>query len=128
MTFSFPKNEKLKSRKVIELLFTEGKSISKFPLRLVFIQTSFHDETQVKAGFSVPKRKFKKAVDRNRIKRYIREAYRLNKGGFFNNLSTSYAFMFLYIGKEEPSFDELNKTMGQLLTKFLKNTHENETK
>ncbi len=120
MKFSFPQNEKLKSQKLIEKMFAEGNTVSKFPIRLVFLPTTFNNEVKVQAGFSVPKRKFKKAVDRNHIKRLIREAYRLNKGDFFNNLPTSYAFMFLYLGKEVPSFHNINKSMEQLLKHFLK--------
>ncbi|NAS30936.1 ribonuclease P protein component [Flavobacteriaceae bacterium R38] len=122
MSNSFPKEEKLKSRKLIEKLFSDGKSVSKFPLKLVFIPLTEHQSTSVNvlAGFSVPKRKFKKAVDRNHIKRLIRESYRLQKTTLFNNLPTSYAFMFLYLGKEQPSFIQLNKSMEQLLNRFLK--------
>lgn len=121
MNYSFPKKEKLKSRKLIEQLFTEGKSVSKFPLKLIFIPlTEHHQSTSVNilAGFSVPKRKFKKAVTRNHIKRLIRETYRLQKPDFFNNLSTSYAFMFLYLDKKEPTFIQLNKSMEHLLNRF----------
>ncbi|NER14231.1 ribonuclease P protein component [Leptobacterium flavescens] len=122
----FPREEKLKSNLLIEQLFSEGSSVSKYPLKLIYVKTEPEDDVKVKAGFSVPKRKFKKAVQRNQIKRLIREAYRLNKSNLFNNLSTSYAFMFLYLGKEEPDFSELNTTMERLLTRFLKQTQTDE--
>jgi len=117
MSNSFPKEEKLKSKKLIETLFSEGKAVSKFPLKLVYVPIPEHFKTL--AGFSVPKRRFKKAVDRNHIKRLIRESYRLQKAEFFNNLPTSYAFMFLYLGKEQPTFQQLEKSMEQLLKRFL---------
>lgn len=121
MDFNFPKNEKLKSRKLIERLFAEGKSVSKYPLRLVFMPlTEAGISTQ--AGFSVSKRTFKKAVNRNQVKRLMREAYRLNKNEALSTIAQPYAFMFLFTGKEIPSFENVNKTMVQLLRKFTENT------
>ncbi|NJX13986.1 ribonuclease P protein component [Tamlana crocina] len=119
MKFTYGKKEKLKSKKLIDQLFTEGKSVSAFPLRLVYLSTTFDDDVMAKTGVSVSKRNFKTAVARNRIKRLLREAYRLNKGQYFNNLTTPHAFMILYIGKEKPSFDQVEKRMNQLFTKFL---------
>lgn len=119
MSYRFPKEEKLKSRKCIEQLFQEGKAVSKFPLKLIYIATKLPHEVPIQAGVSVTKRRFKKAVTRNRIKRLMREAYRLRKNDVFNNISTSYAFMFLYLGKQEPTFEEIDNTMGKLLEKFL---------
>jgi ribonuclease P protein component len=118
----FPKNEKLKSKKLIEKIFTEANGISKYPLKVFYTSSPYNDVPLIQAGFSVSKRNFKNAVDRNRIKRLMREAYRLKKNILFNNLSTPYAFMFLYIGKNRPDFVQIEKTMEQLLTKFLKQT------
>lgn len=120
MNTSYPKKEKLKSKKLIEQLFIEGKSISVFPLRLVYLQTEFLDDVTIKASVSVSKRYFKSAVDRNYIKRLMREAYRLNKPPYFNNFSTQYAFMILYIGKTKPTFAEMDKKMKLLFEKFHK--------
>ncbi|GAA3566665.1 ribonuclease P protein component [Snuella lapsa] len=118
MTATYPKKEKLKSKKLIEQLFSEGQSVSAYPLRLVYIQTTFNDGTQFKTGVSVSKRNFKNAVDRNRVKRLLREAYRLNKAIYFNNITTQYAFMILYIGKDEPSFELVETKMKRLFEKF----------
>ena len=119
MKYRFPKEEKLKSKKCVELLFNEGASVTKFPLRLVFIATDLPKDVPVQAGVSVAKRRFKKAVTRNHIKRLMREAYRLHKNEVFNRISTSYAFMFLYIGKQEPTFEEVETSMARLLEKFI---------
>ncbi|WP_040279570.1 ribonuclease P protein component [Psychroserpens damuponensis] len=120
MSFSYPKKEKLKSQKLIEHLFSEGKSVSAYPLRMVYLKSNFDDDTQFKTGVSVSKRNFKKAVDRNRIKRLLREGYRLNKSAYFNNISSSYTLMILYIGKDGTDFDSIDKKMKQLLEAFAK--------
>ena len=122
MNTSYSHKEKLKSEKLISQLFLEGKSVSTYPLRMVYLKTSFQDKTQVKAGVSVSKRNFKKAVNRNQIKRLLREAYRLQKATYFNNLTTQYALMILYIGKEKPTFKEIEAKMAQLLQKFIEKT------
>lgn len=121
MSLSYPKKEKLKSKKLIDQLFVEGQSISAFPLRMVYLPTTFEDPVIAKAGVSVSKRNFKTAVDRNRIKRLLRESYRLNKVNYFNNLSTQYALMILYIGKDKPTLEQVETKMNDLFEKFLKN-------
>ncbi|PWH84583.1 ribonuclease P protein component [Algibacter marinivivus] len=118
MKFTYNKKEKLKSKKLIDQLFTEGQSVSAFPLRLVYLPTSFEDDIIVKTGVSVSKRNFKSAVDRNRIKRLLREVYRLNKAGYFNNLTTQHAFMILYIGKDKPTFAQVETRMKTVFEKF----------
>ena len=118
MKLTFNKSEKLKSEKLITELFSSGKSISAYPLRLVYLETTFSDPVKIKTGVSVPKRNFRKAVDRIRIKRLMREAYRLNKSVLFNNITTQYAFMILYIGKEKTAYGKLEPAMKQLFEKF----------
>jgi ribonuclease P protein component len=118
---TYSKKEKLKSKKLIDQLFSEGHSVSAFPLRLVYLNTHFDEAVLAKTGVSVSKRNFKTAVDRNRIKRLLREAYRLNKSNYFNNITTQYAFMILYIGKDKPSFIEVETKMNVLFKKFLSN-------
>ena len=119
MKASYSNREKLKSKKLIEQLFSEGKSVSAFPLRLMFIETSFDEDVRLKVGVSVSKKKFKKAVDRNKIKRLLREVYRLNKNVYFNNITTQYALMILYIGSDKPDFQSLELKMKLLFDLFL---------
>lgn len=80
--YKLGKHARLKSSKVIDQLFMDGKSFTVFPFRVIYKFTKLPVTTyafQLQAGFSVSKRHFKKAVDRNRIKRLMREAYRLQK-------------------------------------------------
>ena len=119
MNSKFTNKEKLKSKKLIDQLFNEGNSISAHPLRLVFLETHFDDVVKLNVGVSVSKRNFKKAVDRNRIKRLLRESYRLNKGLYFNNITTQYAFMILYIGTDMPNFKSLDTKIKLLFEQFL---------
>jgi len=119
MNFTYPKNEKLKSKITIGLLFSEGKSVSKYPLRLVYHSGSLNENEKIKMGVSVSKKYFKKAVDRNRFKRILRETYRLNKHILLDNLDKPYAFMFFYQSKDRLSFDEINAKTIQLFEKFI---------
>ena len=116
MNFRFPKTEKLKSKKTIERLFTEGKSVTKYPIKVLYVYNENIEST--KAGFSVPKRNFKKAVDRNRIKRQMREAYRINKHLLNSDNGSKYALMFLYINKEKETYESINRSMCSLLNKI----------
>jgi ribonuclease P protein component len=119
MNFTYPKAEKLKSKTTIDLLFSKGKSVAKYPLRLVYISGDFGENTPIKMGVSVSKKHFKNAVDRNYFKRVLRETYRLNKHLLLDNLNEPYAFMFLYQTKDRLSYEEINKKTIQLFEKFL---------
>jgi len=119
MNQSFPTLEKLKSKKLLDELFTSGKKLNEYPIKLVYKQLNFEDDVLFKAGVSVPKRNFKKAVDRNRIKRLLREAYRLNKHLIHGEFNKKYVCMFLYLGKEMPTFELLNTKMIHLLNKLV---------
>ena len=115
MDLSYSKKEKLKSKKLIEKLFAEGRAVSVFPLRLIYLKEG---ETN-KVAVSVSKRNFKKAVDRNRIKRLLREAYRHNKNMLIDNNVDGYALMILYISKDIPDYNLLNSKTQRLFLKFL---------
>lgn len=118
--FSYPKEEKLKSKKIIDLLFSEGKSVSKYPLRLVYVAHDFEENVPLKMGVSVSKKYFKNAVDRNYFKRVLRECYRLNKQLLIENTDTKYCCMFFYQTKEKLAYSEINEKTEQLFQKFVK--------
>lgn len=115
---SYPKAEKLKSRKAITELFTTGKSVSKYPIRLAFLPNPYPEVEKIKIGVSVSKRYFKKATDRNYIKRLMRETYRLNKQLLHANVDKPYVCMLLYQSKEILTFEQLNTKTIQLFEKF----------
>ena len=119
MNFTYPKNERLKSKTTIGLLFSEGKSVSKYPLRLVYCQAEADSEEKIKMGVSVSKKYFKRAVDRNYFKRVLRETYRLNKHLLWDNLEQPYSLMFFYQTKDKLSYEEINTKTIQLFEKFL---------
>ena len=95
---TFKKEEKLKSRKLIEQLFVSGKTFSIFPLKTIYI-LSVTEKYVLQSGFGISAKKFKKAVDRNRVKRLMREVYRLQKNKLKAVLQisrTSMAVFFIY--------------------------------
>uniref|UniRef100_UPI003593432D ribonuclease P protein component n=1 Tax=Pricia sp. TaxID=2268138 RepID=UPI003593432D len=66
MGHTFPNKEKLKSRKLIDLLFAQGKSVSNYPIKLIYLNTELPEDLKIQAGVAVPKKSFKSAVKRNR--------------------------------------------------------------
>jgi len=129
MNFTYPKNEKLKSKITIDLLFSKGSSVSKYPLRLVYVESDYGiteaSEQKIKMGVSVSKKHFKRAVDRNYFKRVLRETYRLNKHLLVDNLDKPYAFMFFYQTKDRLTYEEINTKTIQLFEKFVAQTSKN---
>ena len=115
---TYPKTEKLKSKTTIDLMFREGKSVSKYPLRLVYAKSTFGENPEFKMGVSVSKKYFKKAVDRNYFKRVLRETYRLNKQVLRENLKEPYSFMLLYQTKDRLSYKEIYQKTIELFEKF----------
>ncbi len=125
--YTFKKDEKLKSRKTIEQLFKDGKSFSNFPFRVLWWFTGTA-KAPLQTGFAVSSKHFKKAVDRNRIKRLMREAYRLQKNELQTLLAQQQkqlAVFIIYVGNELPDHDFIFEKTGHVLTRLFKITNEN---
>lgn len=114
------KEERLSWKRYIDLLFAEGQSFVAFPLRVVYLPMEEKEETlaPVSIMISVPKKKFKRAVKRNQIKRQVREAYRVRKYDLIDPLTEKSKRMliaFLYIDKEIHPFADIEKAMKKAL-------------
>lgn len=119
-SFTLGKNERLKSRKLIEQLFSAGKSFTVFPYRVVYLRAE--TTATLQAGFGASGRNFKKAVDRNRIRRLTREAYRLQKQTLNDKLKENnlhLAVFFIYTGKDVPVYTQVYEKMGIILQRLM---------
>lgn len=127
--YTFKKEERLCSKKLIEELFHNGSSFLLYPFRIVWLKHALPEDVPVQVLINVPKRRFKKAVHRNLIKRRIRESYRLNKSDdlyvFLEGHSSQLLLAFQYVGKEIAEFEVINKKLKlvliQLKDTYLKN-------
>ena len=118
---SFPSKEHLKSRKAIESLFKNGQAFHKYPIKIVWNKQETAELTFHQAGFTVPKRLFKRAVDRNLLKRRMREAYRLNKSMLTQHTDLPIVFfMFIFTGKEILEYSKIESSMKTLLDRLSK--------
>lgn len=115
MKAHFPKQQKLKSRKDIQSLFKEGSSITQYPIKLLWLPCQ---QKQTKAGFVVAKKNFKSAVTRNKIKRLMREAYRLEQKELGLQEKKGCTLLFIYIGKDVADYKTINKALQGTLLKL----------
>lgn len=121
--FTLSKEERICSKKLINELFTgNGRSMTAFPLRVVFMKrTIVDDQPRAAMLVSVPKRYFKHAVDRNRVKRQVREAFRRNKSIITQNLTNDHeavAMAFVWLTNEKYPSSEVENRMVRLLTRI----------
>ena len=121
--FTLSKEERICSKKLINELFTgNGRSMTAFPLRVVFMKrTIVDDQPRAAMLVSVPKRYFKHAVDRNRVKRQVREAFRRHKSIITQNLTDdheSVAMAFVWLTNEKFPSSEVENRMVRLLTRI----------
>ncbi|HEV7782722.1 MAG TPA: ribonuclease P protein component [Chitinophagaceae bacterium] len=118
--FTLGKKERLKSRKQTELLFSEGKKFSVYPFRICYTR-SRTGMAGTRFGVGVSTKLFKKAVDRNRVKRLVREAWRLQKRSFQEQLKEQGSGMdvfFIYTSKELPLYKDVYEKTGKVLLKL----------
>lgn len=121
--FTLSKEERICSKKLINELFTgNGRSMTAFPLRVVFMRrTIVDDQPRAAMLVSVPKRYFKHAVDRNRVKRQVREAFRRNKSIITQNITDDHeavAMAFVWLTDEKFPSSEVENRMVRLLTRI----------
>lgn len=121
--FTLSKEERICSKKLINELFTgNGRSMTAFPLRVVFMKRTIVDyQPRAAMLVSVPKRYFKHAVDRNRVKRQVREAFRRNKSIITQNLTDDHeavAMAFVWLTDEKFPSSEVENRMVRLLTRI----------
>jgi ribonuclease P protein component len=112
LEFTFNKSERISKKKDIDHLFANGMSFIFYPLRVVYSCIESSNKGSISILISVPKRKFKRAVKRNRIKRLIREAYRLNKGrlkGLIEDRNFRVLIGFIYLDNEVKEYHDIEK-------------------
>ncbi len=131
--FTLGKHERLKSKKLIDLLFNQGKGFSIFPFKVLYhfsaMETNVND-SNLKFGVAVSSRHFKKAVDRNKVKRLTREAYRVQKNELREQVKSNTKqlnVVFIYTAKEIPTFEMLNEKVILIIHKLLAIVHEKNT-
>jgi ribonuclease P protein component len=120
------KSEHLYEKKAIETLFETGKTVSLSPVRLLWNAYEGVSELPVKVAFTVPRRSFKKAVDRNLLKRRMREAYRKNKYILYGAAETAmkhYHLMFVYSAKDKALYAEIESKIVLTLQRIADKTN-----
>lgn len=119
--YSFPSEEKLKSSKLISKLFNEGNSHFSYPIKFLYLLEKPQQWAKPQASVSVSSKTFKKAVDRNLIKRRMREAFRLNKSDLLDIMkaeNVSFYGMFIYVAKEVLSYQEIENGISKIIQKM----------
>ena len=119
--FSLNKSDRLKSKKAIERLFAQGQSVKGYPVVLIWESTSAQEgDRGIHVGFVAPRRKFPKAVDRNKVKRLMREAFRLNKATIakVTPMNCKINLMVMYMPAEILSFQQVEHGMIKALKRL----------
>ena len=120
--FSYSKPQKVKSRKELDILFKNGKSFLIFPLKVFYFFANVTGTENVRCGVGVSKKHYARAVDRNRIKRLLREGFRLNKAPLQETIQQKQlSFFILYIDKTMPeNYAAVEDKMKQVVIKLNK--------
>lgn len=115
------KHERLSGRKIMTALFTKGKIVVVSPFRLVWMVTPLSSSSPAQIAFGVPVKNFRLAVDRNLVKRQMREVYRKNKSTIYSMLreeQTQCAIMIVFTGKSKLPFNEVENKLRLILQRF----------
>ncbi len=123
---TFTKTERLCNKRLIDKLFNKGKPFFQYPFKVIYCQVENTDNFKgvhpAKVFISVSKRTFKRAVDRNRIKRLIRESYRRNKALLYEALDKrgqKLTIGIIFTGKAAPTYDELGGGIIQAIHRLI---------
>ena len=122
ITYTFRAEERLKSKKIIADLFENGNSFHRYPLRVIWKLSEENTEVPARAAVSVSKKSFKKAVHRNRIKRLMKEAWRLNKHILYNELGNhnkGMDLMIVFTGNDMPEYSLVLSATKEAVSKLL---------
>jgi ribonuclease P protein component len=120
VNLSLHKAERLCSKKIIDKLFVEGKSLFIYPVKMVYLEGKLPSGYPAQTAFAVSKKSFKRAVQRNLIKRRMREAYRLNKSGFYDEIGEKQvAVFFIYAGKTISEYRLIETAIKKGIKKLL---------
>lgn len=116
---TFQKTERLKSKVVLEDLITRGSSVKKHPFVLVWKKTETQQDFPIRIAFSVSKKRFPLAVDRNLMKRKISEIYRVNKAEWYNKLKEHYAILLIYTSNKKMTTIDLEPKLKSVFKRFI---------
>ncbi len=127
MKYTFTKKERLSSKKLIDQLFTEAKTFFSYPFKVFYLFQETEKEFPVQVLITVSKKNFKKAVDRNNIKRMVREGYRLNKlplHDYLNENNKSVLFGLVYVGESILKNQEIERKLILILQRLIEQDEE----
>lgn len=125
---TFKKPERLRSKKLIERLFKQGHSFNAFPFKVIWLETSTRSPFPAQLLVGVSKKNMRRAIDRNKIKRRIREAYRKNKDLYYdylNNTGKQCIFGILHSGKEMTRFKDIEQKIITVLSRLIEEHEKN---
>ena len=127
MKYTFTKKERLSSKKLIDQLFTEGNTFFSYPFKVFYLFQEVEKEYPVKVLITASKKNFKKAVDRNKIKRLVREGYRLNKlplHDYLKENNKSVLFGLVYVGETILLPQEIERKLILILQRLIEQDEE----
>lgn len=121
---TFSKSERLHSKKLVDELFSKGSSFVIYPLKVIHLPSPAPDPSHHQVLVSVPKKTFKRAVDRNKIKRRIKEAYRLHKQDLRAAIPHKFLLIgYIYIGKEFADYETIEGKLKQSVSRLIETYH-----